>query len=67
MIDGPTRKQPDIKVTLLGTGGPELTRDRMGAATLIEAGGKPLPLDIQCILSLPLGKVLHISVPLIHL
>ena len=41
MLDGPTRKQPDIKVTLLGTGGPELTRDRMGAATLIEAGGKP--------------------------
>ena len=45
MLDGPTRKQPDIKVTLLGTGGPELTRDRMGAATLIEAGGKPLLFD----------------------
>ena len=45
MIDGPTRKQPDIKVTLLGTGGPELTRDRMGAATLIEAAGKPLLFD----------------------
>ena len=35
MIDGPTRKQPDIKVTLLGTGGPELTRDRMGAANML--------------------------------
>ena len=45
MLDRPTRKQPDIKVTLLGTGGPELTRDRMGAATLIEAGGKPLLFD----------------------
>ena len=40
MIDGPTRKQPDSKVTLLGTGGPELTRDRMGAATLIKDVGK---------------------------
>ncbi len=34
-----------IRVTLLGTGGPELSPDRYGAATLIEAGGATLLFD----------------------
>ncbi len=34
-----------ITVVLLGTGGPELTRGRQGAATLIEAGGHRLLFD----------------------
>ena len=45
MLQGSTGEQIDIKVTLLGTGGPELTRDRMGSATLIETGGRPLLFD----------------------
>jgi ribonuclease Z len=35
----------DIRITLLGTGGPELSVDRGGAATLIEAGGEVLLFD----------------------
>jgi ribonuclease Z len=35
----------DIRITLLGTGGPELSVDRMGAATLIEAGPETLLFD----------------------
>jgi ribonuclease Z len=34
-----------MRVTLLGTGGPELSPDRYGAATLIEAGGETLLFD----------------------
>lgn len=34
-----------MRVTLLGTGGPELSPDRGGAATLIEAGGLQLLFD----------------------
>jgi ribonuclease Z len=36
---------PAIKVTLLGTGGPELTPLRFGYATLVEAGGQKLLFD----------------------
>ncbi|HEX4327007.1 MAG TPA: MBL fold metallo-hydrolase [Burkholderiales bacterium] len=36
---------PLIKVTLLGTGGPELTPLRFGYATLVEAGGQKLLFD----------------------
>jgi ribonuclease Z len=35
----------EITVTLLGTGGPELTPDRQGAATLVSAGGQMLLFD----------------------
>ena len=35
----------DLRVLLLGTGGPELTTSRQGAATLIEAGGHRLLFD----------------------
>ena len=34
-----------MRITLLGTGGPELSVDRYGAATLIEAGGEVLLFD----------------------
>ena len=34
-----------IRVHFLGTGGPEITRDRMGASTLIEAGGEMFLFD----------------------
>jgi ribonuclease Z len=34
-----------LRVTLLGTGGPELSVDRMGAATLVEAGSQTLLFD----------------------
>lgn len=36
---------PRLRVTLLGTGGPELSIDRMGAATLVEAGDQTLLFD----------------------
>lgn len=36
---------PKIRVWLLGTGGPELSPHRQGAATLIEAGGHRLLID----------------------
>lgn len=36
---------PDIRVVLLGTGGPELTPGRLGHATLIEAGDQTLLFD----------------------
>jgi ribonuclease Z len=36
---------PAIKVTLLGTAGPEYFRDRSGIATLVEAGGRKLLFD----------------------
>jgi ribonuclease Z len=35
----------DLRVTLLGTGGPELSIDRMGAATLVQAGAQTLLFD----------------------
>lgn len=35
----------DLRVTLLGTGGPELSPQRFGYATLIEAGGQRLLFD----------------------
>ncbi|MGH6627224.1 MAG: MBL fold metallo-hydrolase [Burkholderiaceae bacterium] len=37
--------QPEMRVVLLGTGGPELTPNRLGYATLIEAGGQKLLFD----------------------
>ena len=42
---GKARGQCNMRVTLLGTGGPELTPDRMGAATLIEVEGRLLLFD----------------------
>lgn len=39
------RDSAAVRVTLLGTGGPELSHERLGAATLIEAGGMPLLFD----------------------
>jgi ribonuclease Z len=36
---------PDIRVTLLGTSGPELTPHRLGYSTLVEAGGQKLLFD----------------------
>ncbi len=35
----------DFRVTLLGTGGPEMSIDRAGSATLVEAGGQHLLID----------------------
>ena len=35
-----------IKVTLLGTGGPEFFPDRLGIATLIEVNGQYLLFDV---------------------
>lgn len=40
-----TSARSEVKVTLLGTGGPEITADRMGAATLIEIDGELLLFD----------------------
>jgi ribonuclease Z len=37
--------EPDIRVILLGTGGPELTPHRLGYSTLVEAGGHKLLFD----------------------
>ena len=39
------REEPDMRVILLGTGGPELTPNRAGYATLVEAGGQTLLFD----------------------
>lgn len=39
------REEPDMRVILLGTGGPELTQNRAGYATLVEAGGQTLLFD----------------------
>ena len=36
---------PEIVVTLVGTGGPEMTPERQGESTLIEAGGQSLLFD----------------------
>jgi ribonuclease Z len=36
---------PDIRITLLGTGGPELTPSRLGESTLVQAGGQMLLFD----------------------
>lgn len=36
---------PEMRVVLLGTGGPELTPNRFGYATLVEAGGQKLLFD----------------------
>jgi ribonuclease Z len=41
----PVEASPDIRVVLLGTGGPELTPHRLGYATLVEAGGQKLLFD----------------------
>lgn len=38
-------ENPDIEVTLLGTGGPQLFPDRVGYSTLVEAGGQKLLFD----------------------
>lgn len=38
-------EEPDMRVILLGTGGPELTPNRFGYATLVEAGGQKLLFD----------------------
>jgi ribonuclease Z len=37
---------PAIKVTLIGTAGPEYFRDRSGISTLVEAGGRKLLFDV---------------------
>jgi ribonuclease Z len=39
------REVPDIRVILLGTGGPELSPNRLGYATLVEAGDQKLLFD----------------------
>lgn len=44
-VSGAVASPPDIKVYLLGTGGPELTAHRQGAATLVDAGGQLLLFD----------------------
>lgn len=36
---------PPIRIHFLGTGGPEITRDRMGPSTLIQAGGENFLFD----------------------
>jgi len=36
------------RVVLVGTGGPELTPERAGAATLVEANGQSLTPDAVC-------------------
>jgi ribonuclease Z len=38
--------EPKMKVTLLGTAGPEYFPDRLGIATLVEANGEKLLFDI---------------------
>ena len=38
-------KQPDIRITLLGTGVPTPSMERFGPATLVEAGGEKLLFD----------------------
>ena len=38
--------QDTIKVTLLGTGGPEYFPDRLGISTLVEANGQKLLFDV---------------------
>ncbi len=40
------QEQGDIKVTLLGTGGPEMFPDRLGISTLVEANGQRLLFDV---------------------
>jgi ribonuclease Z len=42
---GPVALEPDIKVTLLGTGTPAPVLDRFGPSTLVEAGGKNFLFD----------------------
>jgi ribonuclease Z len=42
----PAKAQEAIKVTLLGTGGPEYFPDRLGIATLVEANGRKLLFDV---------------------
>ena len=44
--DGTSKPEASMRVTLLGTGGPELSPERrQGAATLVEAGGQTLLFD----------------------
>src|SRR5262245_31858239 len=38
--------EPKIKVTLVGTGGPEYFPDRLGISTLVEANGEMLLFDV---------------------
>jgi len=42
----PAKAQEAIKVTLLGTGGPEYFPDRLGISTLVEANGRKLLFDV---------------------
>lgn len=44
-MDDQSHRAFDMRITLLGTGGPELSVDRLGSATLIEAGGELLLFD----------------------
>jgi ribonuclease Z len=43
---GPVAAQETIRVTLLGTGGPEYFPDRLGISTLVEANGQKLLFDV---------------------
>lgn len=45
MVAPASAEQPTIKVTLLGTGGPEYFPDRQGIATLVQANGRNLLFD----------------------
>jgi ribonuclease Z len=45
MVTAGAAAEPAIRVRLLGTGGPELTPHRLGAATLVEAKGQLLLFD----------------------
>src|SRR6185295_19500134 len=57
-------RQPDIKVTLLGTSTPNPLPDRFGPSTLVEAGSEKLVFDCGrgctirlCQMKIPLGSV----------
>jgi ribonuclease Z len=73
---GPAPRQPTlppIRVTLLGTGSPELRMNRFGAATLVQAGGLNLVFDAGrgCALrlqqaGLPLGQVNRVFLTHFH-
>lgn len=46
MLAAAHAEQPNMKVTLLGTAGPEYFPDRLGISTLIEANGEKLLFDV---------------------
>jgi ribonuclease Z len=46
LIAAPARAQESMKVTLLGTAGPEYFPDRLGISTLVEANGERLLFDV---------------------